>query len=384
MNSEQSVRIWLSPPHLSGAESVFINQALDSNWVAPLGPNVDRLEVEIAEATGAPHVVCLSSGTAAIHLALILLGVGPEDEVIAQSFTFAATANPAKYLGARVVLVDSEPYSWNMSPALLEEAIEDRIRHRRRLPKVIIPVHLYGMPALMDEICDIGARYAIPVVEDAAESLGSNLDGAATGTFGEFGVLSFNGNKIITTSGGGALLTRSQRAADMARFLATQARDPAPHYQHSRVGYNYRLSNIAAGIGRAQLQVLEDRVAARRAVYAAYHRELGELPGISFLDEPAGSFSNRWLTTIIFDEQVWGSDAPQRVRKALACAEIESRPLWKPLHLQPLFADSPSYENGVSERLFNSGLCLPSGSALRKNEQEEIIERVIAALRYRD
>lgn len=383
MNAAQSTRIWLSPPHLSGEESVFINQALDSNWVAPLGPNVDQLEADIAEETGAPHVVCLSSGTAAIHLALILLGVGPDDEVIAQSFTFAATANPVNYLGARVVLVDSEPTTWNMSPNLLEEAIEHRIRRYRRLPKAIIPVHLYGMPARMDEIREIAGRYAIPIIEDAAESLGSTIDGASTGTYGEFGVLSFNGNKIITTSGGGALLTRSQRAADMARFLATQARDPAPHYQHSQIGYNYRLSNVAAGIGRAQLQVLEDRVAARRAVYATYHRELGELPGVSFLEEPAGFYANRWLTTVVFDPEVWGDDARERVRKALASAEIESRPLWKPLHLQPLFADSPSYENGLSERLFQSGICLPSGSALRKREQEEIIERVIAALRYR-
>lgn len=382
MNAAHPIRIWLSPPHLSGGESFFINQALDSNWVAPLGPNVDQLEAEISEVSGAPHVVCLSSGTAAIHLALILLGVEPGDEVIAQSFTFAATANPAKYLGARVVLVDSEPTTWNMSPALLEEAIEDRIRSHRRLPKAILPVHLYGMPARMDEIREIAGRYAIPIVEDAAESLGSSIDGAATGTFGEFGVLSFNGNKIITTSGGGALLTRSQRAADMARFLATQARDPAPHYQHSTVGYNYRLSNVAAGIGRAQLQVLEKRVAARRGIYATYRRELGELPGITFLEEPVGFFSNRWLTTVVFDEEIWGENARERVRRALASAEIESRPLWKPLHLQPLFADSPSYENGLSEQLFESGLCLPSGSALRKGEQEEIIERVIAALRY--
>ncbi len=382
MNTPHSMRIWLSPPHLSGREGTFINDALESNWVAPLGPNVDHLEEELSSITGSPQVVCLSSGTAAIHLALILLGVGLGDEVIVQSFTFAATANPVHYLGAQTVFVDSEPSTWNMSPVLLQEAISDRIRRRGRLPKAIIPVHLYGMPALMDEIQAIARWYDIPIIEDAAESLGSTIRGEPTGTRGEFGVLSFNGNKIITTSGGGALLTRSEHAASMARFLATQARDPAPHYEHSTVGYNYRLSNIAAGIGRAQLDMLEHRVAARRAIYRRYQRDLGEIPGITFLDERAGYLSNRWLTTVLFDEEVWGELARERVRRALATAEIESRPLWKPLHLQPLFADSPRYENGISEQLFSTGLCLPSGSALRPVEQEEIIERIIAALMY--
>jgi len=381
MSTAQQTRIWLSPPHMSGEESSFIDRAIQSNWIAPLGPHVDKLEEEIATITGAPHAVCLSSGTAAIHLALILLGIEHKDEVIVQSFTFAATANPALYLGARPVFVGSEEKTWNMSPTLLEEAIIDRIRKTDSLPKAIIPVHLYGMPAMLRELVAIADRYQIPLIEDAAESLGSSIEGRSTGTVGDFGVLSFNGNKIITTSGGGALLTRNERMADQARFLASQARDPAPHYEHSTLGYNYRLSNISAAIGRAQLRALNNRIAARRAIFDRYKRELTKEPGISFLDEPQGYFSNRWLTTAIFDEAVWGIDAKDRVRLALSRFGIESRPLWKPLHMQPLFARAPTYENGVSERLFAHGLCLPSGSSLTVTEQEEIIDRVIKALK---
>lgn len=379
----QTPRIWLSPPHLSGEESSFIDRALQSNWIAPLGPNVDKLEDDIAAAMGTPHAVCLSSGTAAIHLALILLGVKPKDEVLVQSFTFAATANPALYLGARTIFVGSEEKTWNMSPALLEEAIIDRIRKTDTLPKAIIPVHLYGMPAMLRDLVAIADRYQIPLIEDAAESLGSSIEGRATGSVGDFGVLSFNGNKIITTSGGGALLTRNERFADKARFLASQARDPAPHYEHSTLGYNYRLSNISAAIGRAQIRALPHRIAARRAIFDRYQRELSKEPGISFLAEPTGYFSNRWLTTVLFDDAVWGIDARDRVRLALARFGIESRPLWKPLHLQPLFSHSPTYENGVSERLFAHGLCLPSGSSLTVTEQEEIIDRTIQALKSR-
>jgi dTDP-4-amino-4,6-dideoxygalactose transaminase len=356
---------------MGGNEQHYVNEAFQSNWVAPLGPNVDGLEQNIANYLGeGTHAAALSSGTAAIHLALILLGVGPGDEVICQSMTFSASANPIAYLGATPVFIDSEPETWNMSPAHLEEAIKDRIRLGKK-PKAIIPVHLYGMPAHMPAILDIATRYEIPVLEDAAEALGSSINGVKCGTFGTISVLSFNGNKIITTSGGGALVAKEPRFTETARFLATQARDAAPHYQHSHIGYNYRMSNICAGIGRGQMEVLPQRVEQRRAVYQQYFNRYNGLPGVSFVAEPAGYYSNRWLTTITIDPALAGVTR-ETMRLALEAENIESRPLWKPMHLQPVFSDCPFYGNGCSELLFENGLCLPSSSSLSEGEMERI------------
>lgn len=338
-------KIWLSLAHMGGEEQKFIQSAFDTNWVVPLGPNVDGFEGDLEGFLGlqAGRVVALSSGTAAIHLALIQLGVQPGDEVICQSFTFSASANPIKYLGASPVFVDSEGETWNMDPGLLEEAIVDRMRVTGRRPKAVIPVHLYGMPAKMGEILEVAGRFGIPVVEDAAEALGSRYRGRFCGSFGVFACLSFNGNKIITTSGGGALVCADAEAAGVSKFLATQARDSAPHYQHSQVGYNYRLSNICAGIGRGQMLVLEEHVAARRAVNARYRELLAGVPGISFLTSPSGDFeSNMWLTCILVDPAVAGFNR-EDLRLAMEAANIETRPLWKPMHLQPVFADAPRY-----------------------------------------
>lgn len=371
-------RIWLSLAHMGGREQEFIREAFDTNWVVPLGPNVDAFEKALAEYLGEDkQVVALSAGTAALHLGLILLGAGVGDEVICQSFTFSASANPIMYQGAKPVFVDSEASTWNMDPVLLEEAIKDRLRKTGKLPKAIIPVHLYGMPAQLDLICEIAGRYGIPVLEDAAEALGAEFKGRKCGTFGELAALSFNGNKMITTSGGGALVCRSEEEAGQVKFYATQARDAAPHYQHSHVGYNYRMSNICAGIGRGQMFVLEEHVARRRAIHALYTSLLKDVSGISVLQNPSSDFdSNFWLTCITVDPLVAGCTR-EDIRLALDTDNIESRPLWKPMHLQPVFAEAPFYGNGTSEHLFDIGLCLPSGPTLTDAD----IRRVAGVIR---
>lgn len=359
---------------MGGQEFDFVKEAFDTNWIAPLGPNVDGFEQDLVAFTDAGFATALSSGTAALHLALIMVDVQPGDEVICQSFTFSASANPIVYLGAKPVFVDSEPGTWNMCPFTLETAIKDRIEKGKK-PKAIIPVHLYGMPADINEIMQIAAKYSIPVIEDAAEALGSSVNGKAAGTFGIMGVLSFNGNKIITTSGGGALISGNKELIEKARFLATQARDAAPHYQHSQIGYNYRMSNISAGIGRGQMLVLEKHIELRRNIYNNYVAQLSALPGISFLSEPDGAISNRWLTTIVIDPVQSGGLTRENIRLLLEKDNIESRPLWKPMHLQPVFRDYPYYDNGgTSERLFNDGLCLPSGSNMLPEDQQRVIE----------
>lgn len=360
-------KIWLSSPHMGGNEQKFVQEAFDTNWVAPLGPNVNGFEQDIANYLHEDvHVAALGSGTSALHLGLILLGVQPGDEVICQSFTFSASANPIMYQGATPVFVDSEDETWNMSPRFLEQAIMDRVAKGRK-PKAIIPVHLYGMPAKMDEIMAIANLYDIPVLEDAAEALGSSINGKMCGTFGKISALSFNGNKIITTSGGGALVSHDADIVAKARFLSTQARDEAPHYQHSQVGYNYRMSNICAGIGRGQMQVLDTRIEQRGRIFNWHMQEMAGVPGISFVQEPEGYFSNRWLTTILVDPEQSGMTR-ETLRLALEAKNIESRPLWKPMHMQPVFAGTPFYGDGTAERLFQHGLCLPSGSNLTDAE----------------
>ncbi len=364
-------KIWLSSPHMGGTEEKYIHEAFAENWIAPLGPNVDGFEQDLRKFLGGDvHVAALSSGTAAIHLGLILLDVKPGDEVICQSMTFSASANPIAYLGAKPVFVDSEADTWNLSPEWLEKAIEDRIAKGKK-PKAIIVVHLYGMPAKMPEILKISGKYGIPVLEDAAEALGSSIDGQMCGTFGDIAILSFNGNKIITTSGGGALVCRDAAVAEKARFLSTQARDNAPHYQHSHIGYNYRMSNICAGIGRGQMEVLKERVGQRRAMFDWYQENFGSFSGITFQEESEGYFSNRWLTALLLDEKACGYDR-EALRLKLAEDNIESRPLWKPMHLQPVFEGTDFYGDGTSERLFRDGLCLPSGSNLLQEERERI------------
>lgn len=361
-------RIYLSPPHIGEKERLYVHEAFDTNWISPVGPNIDAFERELATIAGGSGAVALSSGTAAIHLALVMLGVSAGDEVICQSFTFSGSCNPILYQGATPVFIDSEEQTWNLDPALLEEAIVDRLKKGKR-PKAIIVVDLYGMPARLSAIKTIADQYEIPVIEDAAEALGSSYLGKPCGTWGLFGIYSFNGNKIITTSGGGALISGHEAYLKKTKFLSTQARDPAPHYQHSEIGFNYRLSNVCAGIGRGQLAVLNERVTARRAIFDQYCEGLADCP-VEFLAEPDGSFCNRWLTTLIFPN----TRKPEAVRIALEAQNIESRPLWKPMHLQPVFAHAVSYSTGVSERLFNTGLCLPSGSALTPAEQYQIID----------
>jgi len=368
-------KIWLSSPHMGDNEFNFVKEAFDTNWIAPLGPHVNGFEHDLEEFTGSKYAAALSSGTAALHLALIMLGIGPGDEVICQSFTFSATANPIVYLGALPVFIDSEPETWNMDPELLEQAIKDGIAKGKK-PKAIVPVHLYGMPAKIEQIMAIANRYDIPVIEDAAEALGSTINGKAAGTFGVMGILSFNGNKIITTSGGGALISDEEKFITQSRFLATQARDNAPHYQHSQIGYNYRMSNVCAGIGRGQMQVLADRVNQRRKVYEYYVANLSNLPGITFLPEPDGYFSNRWLTTILVDPEKANGIDREAIRISLEKENIESRPLWKPMHLQPVFQKYSSYINGISEQLFNTGLCLPSGSNLTENDLNRVVNNI--------
>jgi len=358
---------------MGGTELEFINKAFEENWIAPLGPNVDGFEKDIQNYLNINHVAALSSGTAAIHLALILLGVKTGDEVISSTFTFSATINPILYQGATPVFVDSEKDTWNMDPELLEQAIKGCIEKGNK-PKAIIFVHLYGMPAKIDEIMSIANNYDIPVIEDAAEALGSSYKGKKLGTFGKFGILSFNGNKIITTSGGGALVSNDGEAISKARFLATQARDNAPHYQHSQIGYNYRMSNIIAGIGRGQMEVLNSRISKRRENNTHYRNMLKDTSGIDFLTEPNEIFySNFWLTTILIQKEKFTHDR-EELRKLFEKENIECRPLWKPMHMQPIFKDHPSYLNGISESLFENGLCLPSGTNLTLDEFERIAQ----------
>jgi len=367
-------RIYLSSPHMGKEEQKFVEEAFLTNWVSPMGANLNFFEKSIANYTDAKAAVALSSGTAAIHLALIILGVVKDDEVICSSFTFVATANPVVYLGAKPIFVDSESDTWNMSPELLEEAILDRITKGKK-PKAIVLVHLYGVPAKMDELMTIAAKYEIPVIEDAAEALGSTYNGKHLGTFGDIGIYSFNGNKIITTSVGGALVSNNKKYAERAKFLATQARDEKPFYQHSEVGYNYRMSNICAGIGRGQMKVLDERVQQRRANFNYYRENLSEFSEIQFVEEPKGGFSNRWLTCITIDGD-FGRNSIEELRTLLLNDDIESRPLWKPMHLQPIFADCPFYGDGTSDKLFLKGLCLPSGSNLSTKDLDRVIDWV--------
>ncbi|RIV74378.1 DegT/DnrJ/EryC1/StrS family aminotransferase [Flagellimonas aequoris] len=370
-------KIWLSPPHMGGNERAYVNDAFETNWIAPLGPNVHEFENAIEEyVANGVHAACLTSGTGAIHLGLQLLGVGVGDEVLCQSFTFAASANPITYLGASPIFIDSERDTWNISPSLLEEAIKDRIATGKK-PKAIVAVHLYGMPYKIEEVHAVARKYEIPVLEDSAEALGSVYKGFQCGSFGDIAILSFNGNKIITTSGGGALLCKDKLIKEKAVFLATQARDNAPHYQHSHIGYNYRMSNVLAGIGRGQMEVLEERVAARRANFEYYEKNLSNISEISFAKEPQGSLSNRWLTCILTPS----FDVREKIRMALEKENIESRPLWKPMHLQPIFEKSISYINGVSEDLFEKGLCLPSGSSMEVSDLERVCEIIKSELK---
>lgn len=348
---------------MSGRELSYVQQAFDTNWIAPLGPNVDGFEHELCEYVGIGHTAALSSGTAALHLALIMLDVSAGDVVLCQSFTFSASANPIVYQGATPVFIDSERDTWNLCPEMLEKALK-HYANRGRKPKAVIGVHLYGMPAKLREILDLCEKYGVPFIEDAAEALGSTYYGQKAGSFGEMSVLSFNGNKIITTSGGGALLSKDDALIRRARYLATQARDPAPHYQHSQIGYNYRMSNVCAGIGRGQLEVIERRVAQRRANFTFYKKELASLPGVAFQEEAGGSFSNRWLSCLTIDPRSSGGITREDIRRGLEQEDIESRPLWKPMHRQPVFADAPYFGGQVAESLFDRGLCLPSGSNL--------------------
>ncbi len=375
-------KIWLSSPHMGTNERTFVEEAFDTNWIAPLGPHVNNFEADLQTYVGVGQAAALSSGTAALHLGLILLGVKQGDYVICQSMTFSASANPIVYQGASPIFVDSELETWNMCPYALEEAIQAAINGTltdkngetlpARKPKAIIPVHLYGMPAKMDAIMAIAKQYDIPVLEDAAEALGSHINNKCCGGFGQLGVLSFNGNKIITTSGGGALLSNDASVIEKARFLATQARDQAPHYQHSHIGYNYRMSNVLAGIGRGQMQVLDERVAARRSNYERYCAFFENIEGVEGVDEPKGYFSNRWLSTFTINPEKTGGITREDVRLALEKDNIEARPLWKPMHMQPVFENMPYFGKNVAEKLFENGLCFPSGSNLTEADFKRI------------
>jgi len=369
-------RTFLSSPHMSGNEMKYINEAFDLNWIAPLGNNVEGFEKELAEYSNINSVAVLSSGTSAIHLALRLYDVGPEDTVFCSSLTFVASANPILYEKATPVLIDSEPETWNMSPEALERALADA-ESNNKLPKAVIVVHLYGQSAKMDELMVVCKKYDVPLIEDAAESLGSKYKGIPSGTMGEFGIYSFNGNKIITTSGGGALISNNEEQIQKARFLSTQARDPALHYQHSVIGYNYRMSNIVAGIGRGQLEVLEERVKMRRANFKRYEEAFGSIEGLNFQPELKDTYSNRWLTALTIDPDETGVTRTEIIEK-LEESNIEARPVWKPMHLQPLFEEYAYYPheegNSVSDELFENGLCLPSGSNMTEEQQEKVIE----------
>ncbi|KPV58476.1 pyridoxal phosphate-dependent aminotransferase [Paenibacillus sp. A3] len=371
-------RIYLSPPHMGQEEQQWVQQAFATNWIAPLGPNVDVFEKEIAGYVGAGGALALSSGTAAIHLALRLLGVGAGDTVFCSSLTFVASVNPVVYQGAEPVFIDSEPESWNMSPQALERALSEA-KQAGKLPKAVVVVNLYGQSADMDPLLDLCDQYGVPVIEDAAESLGATYKGRASGTLGRFGTYSFNGNKIITTSGGGMLVSDDLEALEKARYWATQARDPAPHYEHSEVGFNYRMSNVLAGIGIGQLRRLPERIETRRAIFAAYAEALGPMEGVAFMPEASFGQATRWLTALTVDPQVAKTTAGDIIR-ALAEANIESRPVWKPMHLQPLFQGCAYYPHqeghSVSDRLFEQGICLPSGSSLTETEQAKVIEIV--------
>lgn len=368
-------RILLSYVHMGGTERDWVEKAFESEWIVPLGPNVDEFEHRLEKYLGAPNVVALSAGTAAIHLALVALGVGSGDEVICQSFTFAASANPIKYQGADPVFVDSEPDTWNMSPDALEEAIIDRKKQTGHYPKAIIPVYLYGMPAKMDEIRAIADKYGIPIVEDSAEALGSEYKGKKCGTLGNYGCLSFNGNKIITTSGGGALVCHTKEEADRVKFYATQAREQRPYYYHETIGYNYRLSNVSAGIGCGQMDVLQPHVELRRAIHDFYTKELAEIDGLSVQQNPSTDFnSNFWLSTVLIDPKT-GKD-PESLRQFMLDAGVETRRLWRPMHMQPVFADAPYYGDTTCETLFDRGLCLPSGSGLKEEELRYVADKI--------
>lgn len=367
-------RIYLSAPHMSGLEQEFVAEAFATNWIAPVGPHVTAFEEEFAALVGVPYAAALSSGTAALHLALMLAGVGVGDEVLVSTLTFSASVNPIVYLGGRPVFIDSEKSSWNMDPDLLTATLAQKAR-QGRLPKAVVVVHLYGQSANLDPILDACQRYEVPLLEDAAEALGSRYQGRTPGTFGQAGIYSFNGNKIITTSGGGMLVSADAALIDHAKKLATQARDPAPHYQHSEIGYNYRLSNVLAGIGRGQLRVLEERVQARRRNFAYYHQALGAVPGLTFMPEAPWGRHTCWLTCLTIDPQRFGATC-EEVRLALEAENIEARPVWKPMHLQPVFAGCEQVGGAVAEGLFQHGLCLPSGSNLTKHE----LARVVAVI----
>ena len=368
-------RVWLSSPHMGEKEKVYVAEAFETNWVAPLGPNVDAFEEQLSKHLGVNGVVSLNSGSAALHLALNMLDVKTGDIVLCQSFTFAASAFPITYCNATPVFIDSEEDTWNMDPALLEKSIKEYIESGKK-PAAIIVVHLYGMPAKMNEILAIAQAYEIPVIEDAAEALGSKYQEKACGSFGKIGILSFNGNKIITTSGGGALASDDEEIVKRVRHVSAQAKEPAPFYLHKEIGYNYRMSNICAGIGRGQMEVLSERVEKRRAIFETYKKAFEAVKGISFLNEPVGYFSNRWLTTILFDEQVFELGTNERIRQELEKLNIETRPLWKPLHQQPVFADCKAYCNGVSDKLFATGLCLPSGSNITDESLSNVIHEI--------
>lgn len=375
-------RIWLSLAHMSGREQDFINEAFATNWVVPLGPNVNGFEDDLEKYVGeGKRVVALSAGTAALHLGLVMLDIQPGDEVICQSFTFSASANPIVYVGAKPVFIDSEEDTWNMSPELLEKAIIDRKKATGRYPKAIIPVHLYGMPAKMYEIMAIAAKYGIPVLEDAAEALGSEYKGRKCGTFGAYGALSFNGNKMITTSGGGALVCSTDEEKKRIMFYATQARENAPHYQHEKIGYNYRMSNICAGIGRGQMFVLDEHIAHRRMIHRFYTEAFANIDGIDIKQNPADEYnSNFWLSCMTIDpEKIRVSR--EDIRISLDKANIETRPLWKPMHLQPVFRSAPAYVNGVSERLFDRGLCLPSGPMVSLADAQYVVDNIIQLIK---
>ena len=375
MTTTTQPKIWLSSPHMSGREEAYVQEAFDTNWIAPLGPHVNNFEQDLVRYTGAGAAAALSSGTAALHLALILLDVGPGDTVICQSMTFAASANPIAYQGAAPVFIDSEPDTWNMDPQALEEALQALDKKGKR-PKAIIPVHLYGMPAKMAEIREIAQRFGVPIIEDAAEALGSFYQKQACGKLADLSILSFNGNKIITTSGGGALLGKDETVIQQARFLATQARDPAPHYQHSQIGYNYRLSNVLAGIGRGQMEVLDERVRQRRANFERYQTyfQTWQKAGLEvhFQEEAEEVYSNRWLSCILLPSGQSHGISREAVRLALEAENIEARPLWKPMHLQPVFKDALYFGGNTAQTLFDIGLCLPSGSNLTDTDFDRI------------
>ncbi len=371
-------RIYLSPPHMGPEERTLLLDAFDSNWIAPLGPHVEAFEKELAARVQLPHAAALSSGTAALHLALQMVGVGPGDDVVVSSLTFAASANPIRYLGARPVFIDSEAETWNMSPDLLEEELEERRRLGRPMPKAVVTVDLYGQCANYTRLEPLCEKYGVPLIEDAAEALGASWQGRPAGSFGSMGIFSFNGNKIITTSGGGMLVAREQRFIDTARFLATQARDPAPHYQHSHIGYNYRLSNLLAAVGRGQLRVLDERIAARRKNRELYEAAFKGIEGIRFMPIDARGTCNGWLTVVVIDPKAFGASR-EDIRLALEKENIESRPVWKPMHLQPVFAECPVRGGAVSATIFADGLCLPSGSSLTRAQHERVAKVFLAS-----